>query len=320
MIFEGSVLRCFIIDQYNREMKKIITLNLLILVLSFTAFSQTVPNAGFESWITPGNYSNPVSWDTPNSVTTAIPFIGAAVVTKSSGGHSGSWCARLENKNFIALTVPGIMTLGTLNIDLAAQTFSLEGGAPYNQRPDLFKGFYKYAPLGGDSCAFLALFYKHNPNGGKDTIGMAFYISSVAQTTWTPFESPVTWFTNDVPDTMNIIASAAASFTPAAGSVLYVDDLSFDFYSGVNNQKINAPISIDYSRFTKDITVSLDLPGESKVTARIVNLTGQTVRSMETTVNGQKIMTISMENQPKGLYIVDVQTDGTKKVKKIILN
>ncbi|MHC1707899.1 MAG: PCMD domain-containing protein [Bacteroidales bacterium] len=301
-------------------MKTLYTSLFLLMVFKLSAFSQTVPNSSFENWVTTGNYSNPEFWSTPNNITSAIPIIGAPVVTKSSGGHTGSWSAKLENKNFIIYTIPGIMTLGTLSIDLANFEFGLTGGVPYNERPDVFRGFYKFSPQGGDTCAFLAIFYKHNTNGGQDTIGLAYFLDNTARTTWTEFETPIDWFTSDIPDTMNIIVSSAASFDASSGTVLYVDDLSFDYYTAIPETKVTDPIQIDYSRLSKNINVHLSLTGESKVSTRVVNLTGQTVRSLDFSLNGTKTVNIPMDDMPKGLYIVDVRAGENKMVRKIVLN
>ncbi len=301
-------------------MNRILTFLILFTLISPAVIPQPVPNAGFENWVTPGSYSNPQDWDSPNAVTTAIPIIGGAVVTKSAGGHSGSWCAKLENKSFIVYTVPGVITLGTLSIDLVNFNFGLTGGVPFTDRPDVFKGFYKYSPQGGDTCAFLVIFYRHNVNGGQDTIGLGYFLDNTAKTTWTGFEAPIEWFSTEAPDTMNIIIAANASLSPSSGSALYVDDLSFDYYSGVSTIKPGIPLSVDFNRNTKAITVSMNLTEETQVITRVVNLVGQTVRFEETTVAGQKNVTLGMEDQPRGLYVVDVTAGNRKLVKKIVVN
>lgn len=300
-------------------MKKIITLTFLV-SLSLSGFSQAIPNAGFENWVTSGTYTDPASWDTPNQQTTALPFIGAAVVTKSSGGHSGSWCAKLESKNFILYTVPGIMSLGQFNIDLAAQTFSLTGGVPFNQRPEKFKGFYKYTPQGGDSCAMGVVFYKHNPGGGQDTIGLAYFFDNSSVTTWTAFEAPVTWYSSEDPDTMNILVSTCSNTSPAAGSILYTDDFSFDYATDISTLKPEDQLIVKYNRNSKDIIIDCGLAFSGKIVARLINLTGQTVRKEESTIANQGNIKISAEGLPRGIYVVDLQTGNKKMMKKIVIN
>lgn len=83
-------------------------LNISLIILLFTGilapsaiYAQSViPNSGFETWTSTGNYSNPTDWDTPNEELMSIPFFGFSVVTKSTDHHgTGSYSAKLETKH-----------------------------------------------------------------------------------------------------------------------------------------------------------------------------------------------------------------------------
>lgn len=301
-------------------MKKILTIT-WFLIFSLAGFSQSIPNAGFENWVTTGNYTDPTFWDTPNQQTNAIPLIGGPVVTKSSGGHSGSWCAKLENKSFIVYTVPGIMTLGQFNINLTTQDFSLSGGVPFNQRPEKFKGYYKFSPQGGDTCAMLAVFFKHNPGGWQDTIGVAYFLSNSTVSVWTEFEALVDWYSAEDPDTMNILVSSTADFSPTAGSVLYVDDLSFDYASRVEtlgSTKDN--ISVKYNKASAQIHVQCDIPGVNSANISLLNITGQTLKVINAEISKGVAFTIPVHGLPKGIYLVKIQAGSGRFVKKVVIN
>jgi len=215
--------------------------------LLITVQAQQAPNSGMETWITSGNFTNPQFWDTPNEETTAIPFVGAAVVSSSTSAHSGSKCAKLESKNFILVTVPGLMTLANFTINTTTFDFDLSGGVAFAGRPEKFTGYYKYTPQGGDTCAMGAIFYKHNPGGWQDTIGIAFFLESNTVGTWTKFEAYVDWYTPDIPDTMNILVSTSMSMTTTAGTTLYVDDLEFDYSTGISQPLFGEDAALYYN-------------------------------------------------------------------------
>ena len=88
--------------------------------------AQTIPNNDFETWINHGQYDDPQFWDTPNQEICFFPFY-IKVVTKSTEHHSGSYSAKLETKEIpiVNITVPGVITLGTLAINIADSTFSM---------------------------------------------------------------------------------------------------------------------------------------------------------------------------------------------------
>lgn len=258
-----------------------------------------------ETWITTGSYSNPQFWDTPNAETTAIPFVGASVVTKSGSAHSGSWCAKLENKSFIVATVPALMTLADFNVNISTFSFTMLGGIPYNQRPEKISGYYKFSPQGGDSCAMLALFYKHNPGGWQDTVGIAYFIDNNNVTQWTKFESYVDWSSADNPDTMNILIASTASFSATAGSVLYVDDLALDFSSGLSQPLFADVASLNYNSITGEIILE-SVAGQYGV-MNIFNSNGALVYSADISCSGDHRLQLPVFTA--GIYFARYQSD-----------
>ena len=110
---------------------------LIVLILGqfhrIHAQTSQIPNADFENWIPHTGYSDPQYWDTPNQELLSIPIFGQAVVTKSTSHQSGTYSAKLETKTInipgSPVDIPGVMTLGTLNINLLAGTYSITGGA-----------------------------------------------------------------------------------------------------------------------------------------------------------------------------------------------
>ncbi|HRY33030.1 MAG TPA: PCMD domain-containing protein [Bacteroidales bacterium] len=296
---------------------------LLIIILFVSAFitkGQNIPNAGMENWISSGSWSDPQFWDSPNQQTTAIPFIGAAVVSKSNDAFSGSWSARLENKSFIAFTVPGLLTLGQLDIDLVNMNFGLRGGVAFNQRPVKLKGYYKYTQQGNDSCAVAALFYKHNPGGWQDTVGLAWFIGNSTVSQWTQFEAVVDWYTSDTPDTMNILISSSASFTATAGSVLLVDDLFFDYNTPVVSvSKPEHKVSLIFSDVSRSLKADYDLPAGNGISLSVLSITGQSMLREEFVSSGRGRISQALPKLVPGLYIAVFESGDIKKTMKFVL-
>lgn len=278
-----------------------------------------ISNGGFETWITTGSYANPQYWDSPNTETTIIPIVGSAVLTKSSGAHSGSWCAKLETKNLILATVPGIMVTGQMTIDIAAQTAIITGGAPCSQQVPKITGYYKYSPVGGDTCGMVAVFTKHNNAGGTDTIGFAFYESNSSVSTWTPFEAEVYWTSIENPDTVRIIIGSSISLNNSvAGSVMYVDDLALDFSSGVSEPLMAEQSNIYYNPVTASVEVHLGLEKAADLNVRIYNISGQLLLANSYGSAPQFNTEISLGNLPDGMYFVELQAGKEIHTTKVV--
>jgi len=280
-----------------------------------------VPNGGFETWTSFGSYENPQYWDTPNqSIALAIPF-GTKVVTKSSDHNTGSFSARLESKQLTlpSVVVPGVVTLGTLTIDIFAQTFSINGGVPINDKPTHLKGFFKYSPKGGDSCA-IGIGMMHWNGTGRDSVGIGIFSTHDTVNTWTPFYAWIDYVLPDAPDTFNILAISSADSTPTAGSVLYVDDISLDYTTGINREDPSAGIEIYQDREEQQILVYFDFEKPEATDVKLYNMTGQVVANtpVESIMKSRRI--ISCKGLSTGVYVMEILHGGKKYCKKFFIN
>ncbi len=306
-------------------MKKIFTLVLFAMMITWystlTMGQTPIPNGGFENWINHGNYDDPESWDTPNAETAIIPFFGVSVVTKSTDHSGGTYSARLETKHITLppIDVPGFMTLGTLSVDLAGGTFVLTGGVPIDDSPTHLQGFYKYAPLGGDSCVIGIGFTKWNGTT-RDSIAYAAFSTHSVVSDWTFFSAWVDYDTVVQPDTMNIIAMSTAQEVMTPGTVLYVDDLVLDYTAGVNDQDPKTGIEIYQDKETKRIMMFYDFSKPQYTTSKLYNMTGQVVGQNNTALIRQGRQEINYMNLPQGVYVLEILHHNLKFTKKFILN
>jgi len=281
-----------------------------------------VPNGDFESWTSYGSYENPQYWDTPNqAISLALPF-GTKVVTKSSDHESGIYSARLESKQltFPSLVVPGVITLGTLTINIFTQTFTLTGGVPINDVPTHLKGFYKYQPKGGDSCAIGIGFTKWNGTT-RDSVGFGVFTTHDTVTVWTPFSALIYYVQPLAPDTFDILAISSADNTPIAGSVLYVDSLYLDYStSGIDEEDPAAGIDIYQDREARNILVYFNFIRPETTTILLYNMMGRVVGGVpsETVMKGRNIL--DYQGLPGGIYVLEILHSGKKYCRKFVLN
>lgn len=288
------------------------------ILFSTHLIAQEIPNAGFEQWISYGSYSNPSYWDTPNEETSAIPFVGEAVVFKESSAQSGSFACRMEVKDIALIgIVPGMATLGELSIDLTTLSGEIAGGVPFTGNPYYLRGYYKYAPLGTDSCFVGIIFYK-NQNGITDTIGAGFFSAKTAQTTWAAFEAPIEWETLIAPDTMNILCMASLSETATAGTKFWVDSLYFDYAVSTPELSLNNMFNA-YLQQKNRLVVSYNSANPQHYALNLINLSGQTVLERKGELNAAGNLYFSLPSLPTGIYVLNIETQQDRFVKKLII-
>lgn len=211
-------------------MRNILTL-FVSLFFSVTVVSQTVPNAGFENWENFGTYENPVSWSTPNPFTALASVV---VVSKSEDAVSGNFSAKLETKMlFGGFASPGLITLANFFADVLTGDFSITGGIALQDKPVKLKGYYKYSSVIEDSAFVQAYNFKYTGDQQRDTIGMAVWYGQATET-WTYFEAPFSYESNEIPDTLNIIIMSTGSSVFIPGAIMLVDSLSLELETGIN--------------------------------------------------------------------------------------
>jgi len=281
-----------------------------------------IPNGDFESWVAHSSYSNPTYWDTPDSILMSIPIFGQAVVFRSTDHYSGSYSAKLITKNIAipgaAFDCPGFITLGKLHVDLINQTYSVTGGSPINDRPTHLMGYYKYQPVGGDSCAIGMILYK-TVNGKRDTIGGGYFSTTATVNEWTHFSAWIIYDTILTPDTMNIIAISSAQTNMNPNTTLYVDDLYLDYTVGFSEKDPAAGISVYQDKETSRLIVFCEFPSAREVVSRLYNISGQQVycEGPVSIANGR--MVVPYTGLRQGTYILAVEHDGKTFTKKFLL-
>lgn len=215
--------------QMKKQLPGIAFTLILVFQTVFLWGQAQVPNGDFESW-PPANNDNPEYWDSPNGLTSGFPFF-LTTVEKTSDSHTGNWAASVTTGTILGQTLPGVLSLGILDIDIENIENTEFIGLPFTDRPTALEGYFKYNTPGTDLGLIAVLLTKYNEvTANSDSI--AFGIKEfTSQTDYTHFAANMQYLSIEEPDSINIVILSSASPTLVPGSQLIIDDLSFD-YSG----------------------------------------------------------------------------------------
>lgn len=292
-------------------MKKFL-LSMLILI-SFNSFSQNLPNPNFENWTS----GNPDGWQTPNPYTQNYGVV--TVTQESANPQSGNYSVKLETKNIFGYSLTGLITNGQISVNVNdTPPIKILGGTPFTERPNHFKGYFKYIPASGDYCSIIALLLKKNTSTNQfDTIGIAEYICNTTISTWTEFDAQFTYFMNDTPDTIQAVAMSSNPNAAVVGSILYLDSLYFEGGT-MNNQVmcLNNLVQIYLNPANNILNVYFGNPTKKTVIVNLYNVTGQLVKQNIIPSNTQ-LTSLNLYNLKKGLYFVQVQLGKDNYTQKI---
>jgi len=282
--------------------------NLLILTLSLflfgNAFSQLIPNSGFENWNTFPNYSEPVGWTSYNSQFPSYPI----TVSQSTDTCVGLYSLRIQTMQYIngvtglPDTLQGLAVSGT---DLIASDY----GFPCSIRPLSMRACVKYIPTGNDSAELTIQFTKFNiASGMHQVVSTNFcYLRLGSTPNHTNVTVPITFINNTViPDTAIIsLYSSSSNSIPMPGSTLIVDELVFQtnvevFPIIASNESVKI-----FPNPTKDEIYFSRLPLESRL-LKIFDITGKEVVNFSV-ANLQSAF--SVKNLIEGLYLYEVSDE-----------
>jgi len=249
-------------------MKKLITLVIFAFAVNAAHSQSNVPNGDFENWntivLSPTlSYedlgTNPTdTWmGTLNSLVAVPPTAGGpgpATIFKTTDKYSGTYAAKAVSANFplgpVTIFIPGM--IGTAVMDMVGVRALLGKPCP-DCKPLRFKGWYKFEPVNGDSCAAVILLSKWNATAKKrDTIGYGKMVQHTAVSTYTQFDIPVNYTGTGVVDTMTMLVVSSAgfnviNFTGSVGQVgntMYVDGLMLEYPAGIR-QDLMSEVSVN---------------------------------------------------------------------------
>lgn len=230
-------------------MRKIFTSVIALFTLG-SVCAQNLPDGSFENWIE-GSSSEGVPYLTyENDVLRCLnslyeipadPFPCELTAFRETDCVDGLYAIKLVTTWFgtNAILVPG--ALATLSEDYVSEYLenqTIETKQQHSFKPWKVTGYYKYAPVNGDSAVIALDFYRNNTVIST----CAPFKITAAQPAWTPFEI-VTGLENQamgVTHVSMIFASSAKydfrnleECQGQAGSSLYLDNLQFHYETGL---------------------------------------------------------------------------------------
>jgi hypothetical protein len=249
------------------------------------SFAQDIPNASFENWTN----GEPVNWHTTNQSILGTQF--DVVNKETSNPQSGQFSARIEvvTKNIFLVgpvTVPGVLTLSEISIDIFQQSFNISGGYPFSGMPQQLAGYLKYQPSGIDTSYFGFALTRWN-NGTRDTIGYAADTISGTISSWTPFQLPIAYDIWVAPDTMSILFLCTNVNDPVVhtGSKMWVDNLSFIYGTvGIEGITFGDDYRIYADPATRQLIIDTKFDKPRLLDVQLFNVSGQSVARFDKTM------------------------------------
>jgi hypothetical protein len=238
---------------------------------SFTAifyvyYQQPFPDGGFENcwkWYTNHTLGKAAYWDfnenyflsTLNELHELEGNMGDAPLTafrlEGNDAYEGNYSLKLVS-NPMALGgssffLPGVAATRSLSLQFFPNWDCILGES-FASRPIGITGYYKYAPVNGDSAAIEVCLKRNGTELGR---GKQVITSTISN--WTMFNIPITYTSNGTPDSIVVIFASSAKYDLTggflgylpqcegqAGSALCLDKIEFDYGIGTYHVTVTA--------------------------------------------------------------------------------
>ncbi|MES2287113.1 MAG: T9SS type A sorting domain-containing protein [Bacteroidota bacterium] len=265
-------------------MKKLVFIFAISALGIFNSTAQ--PNGGFEFWTPQFSYENPDGWETLNFMSLLNPPNPlSAFKAVGFDKHSGNYSLMLKTVYIQNRPPFGDITIDSLIGDSAGAAFtgtiylspvSYKIGFPYTGRPEKLEFWSKYAPVGSDVGSG-AVFLKKWNGISSDTI--AFGLAVISSTPiYTKFEVILEYKLSSIPDSALIVfASSMSNTTARLNSALYVDDVEFTGWVGVEEESdlYADKIKIFPNPAKDNLTITAEI--EEAENIRIIDVSGKIV-------------------------------------------
>lgn len=308
-------------------MKKILS-SLLVLSLFGAAVAQSdIPDGGFENWTDKGSYID-YGTDLLMTLNGLYDMNGDEMETaltafRESNAYEGNYAIRLTSVWFggDVIFVPGALaTLNEPETDNYVSDFlnlhHIKLTESYEFKPWRLTGYYKYAPVNGDSAAIELKFYQQN---GNVLSTCEKYVITEAADQWTPFDI-TTGLQNSIYGVAEIslvfASSAAYDFADLeqcegqAGSSLYLDGLAFRYDNeplGLIEPLIPVVKTSVYPNPTTE-NVNFDFNKDVNANLVIYNINGQQIATSQINGNHAEYNASALANGTYLYRIIDGNT------------
>ena len=287
-------------------MKRILTI--ICMLASTLAFSQAIPNGGFENWSKAGPMMMPNGW-----------AIGPTSM-QTTDAHSGKYALEVTVDTFTnpfthaVDTVPGFAYTGAST--MAPPNGKFIGGFACTGSPDSITGWYKLTSVGNDTAMVnVALTRWNSVTKSRDLIAGVAFGTNTNVSSYIRFSQPLFYYGTGNPDTAVILCTIGTQGKGKhIGSKAWVDDVAWagGTTTGVENQSLASSNVQIYPNPAKD-NLNILLTGSAKIkSVELMNTIGQTLANTNDA-------NLSLSSYPNGVYFVKV-TDmtGRQSISKFI--
>ena len=296
-----------------------------LLIINGT-LSQQLENSGFEQWENVGTgEEEPLSWSsTKTSDNSSLNGLAPQVISRSTDAHTGSYAAKLVNKNvpFVNIVANGILTNGIIHTTTNPQDSyvytdvnSSDHSQPFTSYPDSIVGWYKYAPQGNDVGNIQVLLhgsYGQLPVDASTSIIALAEFDFSANSNWTRFSTPFIYYpTINNPAYILCNISAGDSTQAVANSELKIDDLELIYnttkITDESTNSINVTYLNDHLQFSNVV---------NEINYVIYNLQGQLMNIGKIDTYNRNV-SITLES---GIYFISIQSKDHHQSIKILVD
>lgn len=277
--------------------------------LFFFLFSSAQPNAGFENWESEFGAESPVGWQTLNF----LSLMGNPHSSFKVGGlekFAGNYSLKIKSVNISANPLPavfddtmgGVFT-GEINISPAYYKY----GFSYSGRPEYLDFWYKYLPVGDDFGAAIVVLTKWN-GVKRDTIAQTDTVL-YHNPTYQKFHLKLNYRSEEIADTAVILFGSSNDKDFArVGSTLFLDELSFTGWVGIDEQSKNKKEDVRFFPNPAKNKINILLKNKNEhATLQIINANGKIIHNQQLNLFNNEI---DVEQYPPGVYFYKIMDDN----------
>ena len=189
-----------------------------------------------------------------------------------------------------------------------------KGGTPFTDRPIKLRGHFKFDNTSASLTNFgkaVVLLKKYNSALQQiDTVAYAEGVQQfISTSSWTSFELPLTYYSNQAPDSVVVVFQSSAS---GLSSTFIVDSLGFYYAPTGMSEDANNNEIVPY-RYDDVQELIYFTANEKPKTVKLLDLNGKLVKQQ---VADQSPMTLS--ELAKGIYFLEIELNSAKQVYKIL--
>lgn len=290
-------------------MKSLFTLILSLLLGSAMAQTQ-IPESGFNNW--EPNSTN-VFYEPAGDFWTTLNYLaslGGPVTTyPTEDAHSGDYAAAMETKMWGTFLISGLLVSGSF---IMTEPY-IAYGRPYTETPSVFKGWYKYTPVNGDSAGVGVILTKYNTEMGyQDTIATAVSAITEQADIYTEFEFDFEYRIEGVnPDTIHVVFTSSGdggNFNGQVGSTLIIDDIALEYSSGIQESLLQEFSITAFPSPAEDILkLEFNTDHPEKLICHIYSIDGRLMKSFPLS---EKEYQLDVSSWSHGKYIVQATMDN----------